>query len=126
MQYPNFDGTQLCAQVDRELFFPDNDNESDFQHPVKMVKALCDQCHFKTECLEYALGYKLQGIWGGLTEGERAKLARKRGISRQTVLKEEHLPFVEHPDPEIALARRIRRENKRAQRTRLAASSGAA
>ena len=72
---PFFDGSQVCAQVDPELFFPDNPAESVIN--MKLVKPLCKSCEFQTECLEYALSNReLLGIWAGTTEKDRARLRR--------------------------------------------------
>ena len=72
---PFYDGSQVCAQTDPELFFPENAAEA----PVKLrqVKPICRACEFQTPCLEYALSYPdLQGIWAGTTENERRIMRR--------------------------------------------------
>ncbi len=37
----------------------------------KRAKLFCHECPVKRECLEFALIYEEQGIWGGTTEEER-------------------------------------------------------
>ncbi len=75
---PYFDGTQLCAQTDPELFFPSS--------PVLTVKhkrltqPICNACHFKSECLEYALTTDVSGIWANTSDNDRRLLRRKRGL----------------------------------------------
>jgi len=77
---PFFDGSQICAQTDPDLFFPDSAAES--QLNLKQVRPLCRECEFKTPCLEYALKFPdLHGIWAGTTETER-KIMRR--YSRRT------------------------------------------
>ena len=72
---PKFDGTQLCAQVDPELFFPEDHIEARKNMPK--VKLICGSCQFKDPCLNYALKYpELQGIWAATTEKERRFLRR--------------------------------------------------
>ena len=72
---PYFDGSQVCAQTDPELFFPENSSE--VRNHLKIVKPLCNSCEFKTPCLEYALKYpELQGIWAGTSENERRIMRR--------------------------------------------------
>ena len=72
---PFFDGSQVCAQTDPELFFPENAAES--QVNLKQVKPLCRECEFKDPCLEYALKFPdIQGIWAGTTETERRIMRR--------------------------------------------------
>jgi len=73
---PYFDGTQVCAQIDPELFFPDNPAET----PVKLrvVKPICNSCDFQAPCLEYAVANpELLGIWAGTTEKDRRELRRR-------------------------------------------------
>jgi hypothetical protein len=52
------------------------------QYRVRSAKAkeICGTCAKQKECLEYALHHEPLGIWGGLAEGERALLRRKRRI----------------------------------------------
>ena len=74
---PFFDGSQVCAQVDPELFFPEN--KMDAVQKIKVVRPLCESCEFKKPCLEYALKHRdLYGIWGGATEQERQLMRRRR------------------------------------------------
>lgn len=62
----------LCAQIDVEAFFPEKGGST------KSAKAICALCDVRAECLTYALANdERYGIWGGLTERERRKLARK-------------------------------------------------
>lgn len=62
----------LCGQTDPELFFPENGQSA---APARMI---CRQCKVRTECGEYALSApgRLHGVWGGLSEEERAELRR--------------------------------------------------
>lgn len=72
---PYFDGSQVCAQVDPELFFPESSMESVVN--LRMVKPLCKSCEFMDPCLKYALANpELQGIWAGTTETERRIMRR--------------------------------------------------
>lgn len=72
---PFFDGTQPCAQVDPELFFPENGGHGN------AAKRLCTTCEFRAACLDYALhervnGLPIFGIWGGTSEPQRRALRR--------------------------------------------------
>ena len=59
----------LCAQVDGDIFFPPKNGSPG---PAKMV---CGQCPVIGECRLYALTNRLQdGVWGGLTPRERARV----------------------------------------------------
>jgi len=58
-----FDGSQSCAEVDPELFFPDNTRD---RKAVAKAKQVCMACPLFTACLEYAKSTPgLVGIWGG-------------------------------------------------------------
>ena len=44
------------------------------------AKAICERCPVAVECLTFALEHDERfGIWGGLTEDERAAMHRRRG-----------------------------------------------
>ncbi|CAB4218691.1 WhiB-like iron-sulfur binding domain containing protein [uncultured Caudovirales phage] len=77
--YPQFDGSQLCAQTDPEVFFPTQ--ESDRSH-VEQAKAICARCHFANPCLDWAVARSIVGIWAGTNPRERVKIARERGITQ--------------------------------------------
>jgi WhiB family redox-sensing transcriptional regulator len=81
---PYFDNTQLCAQTDPELFFPEvkGKKNPDYLETVKKAKAICGHCHFKDPCLEYALKHDIVGIWGGTEQAERDKLRSKAGVAK--------------------------------------------
>jgi len=62
----------LCAQVDPELFYPDKGESA---RPARRV---CAACEVGPQCLQEALDRaESHGIWGGLTERERRRLARQ-------------------------------------------------
>lgn len=63
-----------CRQSDPELFFPEPPTDS--SEPAKRI---CGCCDVREQCLRYALAHDpLLGIWGGLDEDERGRLARDR------------------------------------------------
>lgn len=76
---PNFDGTQPCAKMDPELFFPEG-SSSAVVKARKLLAPVCNSCAFKEPCLDYALRTDVQGIWAGTTETDRKIIRRKRGI----------------------------------------------
>lgn len=78
--FPAFDGTQTCAQVDPEVFFPETGNHG------KAAKDLCNDCAFKAPCLEYALHNAVDGVWGGTSDGERGRIRKERDIVPVPVL----------------------------------------
>src|SRR5215467_6772197 len=71
-----------CASADPELFFPISYSGPALRQ-VAQAKAICARCPIQRECLRYALdaGY-IQGVWGGMTEEERRRLARRERRAR--------------------------------------------
>ena len=63
-----------CIDIGGEVFFP-GPGRPDL---TAQAKAICVGCPEREACLEYALKHPLLGVWGGLSEVERARLARKR------------------------------------------------
>ena len=62
-----------------ELFFPAGDVAAEPVAQADHAKGVCRGCLARSECLEYAMATKEPfGVWGGLTEGERAVLRRQR------------------------------------------------
>jgi WhiB family redox-sensing transcriptional regulator len=72
----------LCAQTDPDLFFPEEKAYAKASYYIdeKAAKEICSNCPLLTDCLKYAvINHPVQGIWGGTTEPERARLVgRKR------------------------------------------------
>jgi WhiB family redox-sensing transcriptional regulator len=61
----------LCAQTDPESFFPEKGGST------REAKSICARCPVAAECLDWALEHEERfGIWGGLSERERRKVAR--------------------------------------------------
>lgn len=71
-----------CASADPELFFPISYSGPALRQ-VARAKAICARCPIRQECLRYALDAgSIQGVWGGMTEGERQRLARRERRAR--------------------------------------------
>ena len=65
-----------CRGEDPELFFPLGLGH-EFSGQIRRAKAICGRCPVREDCLLTALGRPDRyGIFGGLTEDERAKLRR--------------------------------------------------
>lgn len=63
----------LCSQTDPEAFFPEKGGAT------APAKAVCASCAVAAECLDWALENNERfGIWGGLSERERRRLARQQ------------------------------------------------
>lgn len=65
-----------CSQAP-DLYHP---SQEDRYYAILAQKA-CDKCPIKAQCGAYAIRYEQDGIWGGMTAGERIKIRRKMGIS---------------------------------------------
>jgi WhiB family redox-sensing transcriptional regulator len=62
-----------CKGVDVNVFHP-RVGES-----VKPALGLCGKCEVSKECLEFAIKFNItEGVWGGMAENPRARLARER------------------------------------------------
>lgn len=75
---PGFDGTQACATMPGDKFFPDS-AEQEIQ-ALKEIKVICNACKFQVPCLQYSLENAVWGIWAGTTEKERKRMRSKKNI----------------------------------------------
>lgn len=78
--YPDFDGSQPCASMNAELFYP----RSPTNPPHPAAKAACARCPFLRQCLAYALTHAEHGIWAGTSEDDRHRLRKQHGITAVT------------------------------------------
>ena len=75
-----------CRDFDNLLFFGE-EGESELEKQAREAKAksVCRTCPVQEPCLEFAMDSNQKyGIWGGLTDKERASLKRRRARSRRT------------------------------------------
>jgi hypothetical protein len=84
MTSPN--AAPLCAEVDPEIFFPTKGGSN------AAAKRICGFCAMRTQCLELALPYAVDGIWGGTNATERKVIRRERGITAQHLGTRTHKP----------------------------------
>ena len=62
-----------CRGVAPTAFFP-SDGVG-----VERAQRVCENCPVRMECLEYALEHRIEhGVWGGTSERERRRIARRR------------------------------------------------
>lgn len=80
-----------CAAIgDPEVFFPLGrqgrrrlaGDGVDLAEPAKTV---CRRCPAVRDCLRYALGNDVQGVWGGTTYEEREQLREQYGITAEPI-----------------------------------------
>ena len=63
----------VCRGASPSEFFP-SDGVG-----VDVARRVCEHCPVKSECLEYALEYRIEhGVWGGAAERERRRILRRR------------------------------------------------
>ena len=68
-----------CRTESASLFFP-SDGVG-----VEVARRICATCPVKSPCLEYALRNGIDhGVWGGASERERRRIARRRRLERAT------------------------------------------
>lgn len=68
-----------CKGLDPDLFFPERGE------PTAHIKAVCEGCPVKAECLALGLELDGPGVWGGTSERERVGLRAGQPRSRVCV-----------------------------------------
>jgi WhiB family redox-sensing transcriptional regulator len=67
-----------CRAHPPDLFFP-SDGVG-----VEVAKKVCVDCPVREPCLEYAMENHIDhGVWGGTSERERRRIARRRRLALQ-------------------------------------------
>ena len=79
MRYPEFTGSEPCTQIGADWFAVDEGSKR-YKH-VKQIRASCMECPMHKPCLEYALAVRVDGFWGGMTDGERHRERKRLGIT---------------------------------------------
>lgn len=73
-----------CIQHDPDLFFPKG-YEGPWQLVIAQAKQVCRMCPVIEACNRWAFETRqTHGIWGGLTERERAAVLRRKGVRLHT------------------------------------------
>jgi WhiB family transcriptional regulator, redox-sensing transcriptional regulator len=75
-----------CRTYDNLLFFGPDQGESELERQAReaRAKAVCQRCPVAEPCLEFAMETNQKyGIWGGLTDKERASRKRRRARARR-------------------------------------------
>jgi hypothetical protein len=63
-----------CRNSSTSIFFDDEDGSN---HSRDRYKAICNSCPVRPNCLETAIIYNFDGVWGGLEARERRELYSK-------------------------------------------------
>lgn len=81
---PDWRDLASCREKDPELFFPTG-AEGGWKTVIEEAKAVCRRCPVTDDCLRFALDEGVSdGIFGGLTEKERASISRSVRRGRTT------------------------------------------
>ena len=81
-----------CRAEPPSLFFP-SDGVG-----VEVARRICADCPVKAACLEYALRNGIDhGVWGGTSERERRRIARRRRLAAEAALQPVTDPTREAP-----------------------------
>ena len=81
MREPRFYENPACATVGGDFWFPENDPANRNTIEVAIAKSICRRCPNQEECAEWGIQNENFGIWGGLNEGQRRLIRRKRRIT---------------------------------------------
>jgi len=69
-----------CRDMAPDVFFPSDGTG------VLEAQRICADCPVSEACLEYAIANKIDhGVWGGRSERERRRIARRRRLSLTSV-----------------------------------------
>ncbi|MGH2748509.1 MAG: WhiB family transcriptional regulator [Actinomycetota bacterium] len=82
----NWQERAACRDYDNTLFFGPDQGEPELEKQAReaRAKAVCQRCPVSEPCLEFAIETNQKyGIWGGLTDKERASLKRRRARARR-------------------------------------------
>jgi WhiB family redox-sensing transcriptional regulator len=74
----DYDKAACTTAKDPDVFWPGNDKGTAAK--VAEAKAICASCPEKFACLNHALQYEPEGIWGETTPTERNALRRSLNI----------------------------------------------
>ncbi|MEV0297710.1 WhiB family transcriptional regulator [Nocardia sp. NPDC050710] len=73
-----------CRGVDSAVFFhPEGERGRARTARIQRAKSFCHDCQVLAQCRTYALGVsELYGVWGGMSEEERRRIALRRDSHR--------------------------------------------
>lgn len=92
-----------CRGMDDSVFFhPPDERDPDRSRRIENAKAICESCPAITECRAYALGVREPyGIWGGLSEHDRASLLGVRSMRYPGTTQRPKVTFVVTGQPNL-------------------------
>jgi WhiB family transcriptional regulator, redox-sensing transcriptional regulator len=75
-RFASWQRAAACRSADPELFFPVSYSGRSLEQ-VERAKAVCRTCIVRRQCLQYAIAANEEGVWGGMTEDERLRVAHR-------------------------------------------------
>lgn len=81
----------ICNGEAPQVFFPAYDAPSS----TASAKAICKNCPVAGECLDWALKYDEDGVWGGTSEADRRALKRRKSRPVCIVCESEDILVIE-------------------------------
>ena len=81
MREPSHYEAPSCATIGGDFWFPDKEQGSVSLAEAQYAKSICSRCPHRKECAEWGIHKENFGIWGGLNEGQRRLVRRKRRIA---------------------------------------------
>jgi hypothetical protein len=111
----------LCAEVDSDLFFPEENSQA------PDARAVCRGCEARPQCLEYALDHFTEGVWGGFTERSREGMNHRRrlGESAADIIAADDAEFYAQAERSAELAQTARDRKNALARAKFAAARNA-
>lgn len=73
--YPAYDGSEPCREVDPEIYYPSTFNALK-RSTRTLMDQLCNACHARDACLMWALHHEKEGYWAGTTPEDRIRMRR--------------------------------------------------
>ena len=98
---PEWWNRAACRGMDDDLFFdPYGEPRSARQERISLAKTICQKCPVLIDCREYALQQgEPYGVWGGLSEHERALMLGVRTLRYAGVNRQRHLTVTATQSP---------------------------
>ncbi len=112
-EYWDWQVLAACRGMDVEVFYhPFGERRNHRAHRINEAKAICRECPVIDECADHALlTAEPYGIWGGMSEDERARILGRRTLrhpGKRTTKPINSSSQTDRGDPLVAAASTIR------------------
>lgn len=115
---PRWTELAVCAEVDPDLFFPDE------YGPAGDAIAICRSCEVRPQCLRYAFDHPGEsGVWGGFSERRRQDQVRlyRAGVPAEDIIAADDEVFYARLDLSAELAEAALERSRQRRRDKAAA-----